>query len=189
MPILSSAQRLTPFFAPRGGPRPAQGGAWMPLDTRETLAFTMVRVALSLLVLTTAAVAPPERRRYVFITCVVCALAYLPGIAVVNYFKYSVADYECHYHDTSRANAVSGHAFYYAWVLASFQYCAHLLDHVMAAPADGEGASPAFISWLLLVFSLLCLAPQAFFTYYYGYHSLQQILLGAIFVRPRARRA
>ena len=82
-------------------------------------------------------------------------------------------------------------------MLATYQYCAHLLDDVnRAPPAGGRIAEPADaaatedidtstvqLSWLLLLFSLLCLAPQAFFTYFYGYHSIQQILLGAIVVR------
>ena len=156
-----------------------QGDAWLHIDTRHALAFSAIQVGLALLVLTTAVRCPPERRRYLLASYAVAFLAYLPGLTGVEALKHALDDWECH---SEHSNAVSGHAYYYVWVLATYQHCAQLLGHVRVA---GE-ATTAQVSWLVLVFSLLCLAPQAFFTYYYGYHSIQQILLGAIVVRIRA---
>ena len=83
-------------------------------------------------------------------------LLWFPGILFIEWAKL-LFDPLC---ASASGNGISGHYFYYSWALRSLQ--------LLQGPR-----SPLF----LLYVPVFCL--EGFFTFYYGYHSLRQCILGA----------
>ena len=89
---------------------------------------------------------------------------WFPGILLVEALKVRSSDMHC---STRLAgNGISGHFFYFAWALASMI----LLQREIPTPVV-----PSFA----ILASLF--AVQGYYTWAFGYHSLQQIFLGAGF--------
>jgi hypothetical protein len=92
---------------------------------------------------------------------------WFPGIMILEYAKHSSGDFAC----SSRANGLSGHFFYFAWALSTLILLRDRL-RLLAKPYYLE----RFFAFLVVVFLV-----QGYFTLFYGYHSLRQALLGALF--------
>lgn len=90
---------------------------------------------------------------------------WFPGILAVEYLKDVSADFHCVPQGRHSGNAISGHTFYFAWTLATL---------VLMKPQLPTPIKPAFA-----LFSVVFLV-QSFFTWSYGYHSLQQMGYGSV---------
>jgi len=92
------------------------------------------------------------------------------GIYAVGWLKNISNDYEC---QGSKPNGISGHFFFIAYHFFVVRYLGRLLRRLMTSGL-----------YLLETFSVaaavLCFALEGFFTYHYGYHSIKQIIYGAI---------
>jgi len=109
---------------------------------------------------------PHYRIPTLFIFLIIIA-TYFIGLEIVNFLKEFLEDREC---NPSKSNAVSGHFYYFSWTFFVIEYLLLVLEHHRKKP------SPIIVN--ILVFILI--AVEGFFTFYYGYHSIRQIVFGAI---------
>ena len=87
---------------------------------------------------------------------------YLPGWYFVEEMKQWIDDFEC---STSKRNGISGHSYYAGWCFFMVLYFTSSLQSFL-------------ISFFAIITAFFSLGQLLFFTFFYGYHSLQQIIIG-----------
>jgi hypothetical protein len=105
---------------------------------------------------------------------------FVPVYTIVVYLREVTGDHEC----SDRANGVSGHCFYAVWHLAWLCY-AHALQRRLAmrrCRLEGcrDGVEMKVIRPTLPGIAGIIFATQFIFTYWYGYHTIRQMIFGCV---------
>lgn len=95
-------------------------------------------------------------------------LSFFPAIFAVEKAKILLGDVACNV----KPNSVSGHSFYFVFVTAAVWYFAHVFDR--------HRQRSSHLPHLLLALAVFLVAVNGFFTVYYGYHSVRQVVLGLV---------
>eukprot|EP01134_Creolimax_fragrantissima_P002680 CFRG2680T1 len=123
-----------------------------------------------------------DRRGLVVLMFLMYAFLYVPGWFMVETLKNRSGDRECRPdgENNGNYNGWSGHWYYIMYQFLTVHYTSLLL--LGPEPTDAKKASPfAFVYLLLPIYTSAALLLTGFTTWVYGYHSLQQCSLGAIF--------
>jgi len=110
---------------------------------------------------------------------------YFPAIFLIEQYKFQSGDREC---NIERGNGISGHSFYITWSFLILWYLTQVLareirffkHHQVSNTSTVQHIIHTWVTLLVLPVAAICLGIQGFFSYYYGYHSLQQIFIGSL---------
>lgn len=150
------------------------GTAFLSSWTRDVISFGIPR--LLLLTIAYRIYVSSSRKFNVVVSIIALWSSYFGTLFILEHIKLQSSDDECNSH----GNAISGHGYYVTWMIINLTYLLIVLEREITLAAKRPNVLEEFLLSTRPI-GIASTMVQVVFTYYYGYHSLQQIFLGAIF--------
>jgi uncharacterized membrane protein len=142
--------------------------ALIPRWVRDLFGFGITRFVL--IGFAARIVSLSQEKGKAFLGIIALFASYFPQIWLIEeIFKPTLNDKECN----TKHNSISGHTFFSVWVslISLYFYFIQIRQHSKAHKQALQ---------ILTIICVLCASQTIFYTYYYGYHTLQQVFLGGI---------